>query len=256
MAFGSLCFAMEVDGLFTYDCVLRNEIAHVGNAAFKGKQWNKVINYSEAIKLNGTNATYYCNWDATYLELGCFQQAKEDCSKAISLDKRLNYLNCKDGTTRNKTDSLMAPLNPLPIASSQTKVGEATSKMKRKGMKLRLAVWDHFSKYAIIDPCFKLDLQSDDGLPDSLDWEHVRRVVDFLSHFYDLTLRISGSRYVTSNIFFNEISSVDCLLQEWQGSDNMELACMGDRMKAKFDKYWGDPDKMNKIINIVVVVDP
>ncbi|XP_057990566.1 zinc finger BED domain-containing protein RICESLEEPER 2-like [Hevea brasiliensis] len=82
-----------------------------------------------------------------------------------------------------------------------------------------------FYRYATIDPCFKLDLQS-------------------------------GSRYVTSNIFFNEISSVDCLLQEWQGSDNMELACMGDRMKVKFDKYWGDPDKMNKIIYISVVVDP
>ncbi|KAF2322124.1 hypothetical protein GH714_007038 [Hevea brasiliensis] len=58
-----------------------------------------------------------------------------------------------------------------------------------------------FDRYATIDPCFKLDLQSSDGLPDSLDWENVRRLVDFLGHFYDLTLRISGSQYVTSNIF-------------------------------------------------------
>ncbi|KAF2304059.1 hypothetical protein GH714_026722 [Hevea brasiliensis] len=113
-----------------------------------------------------------------------------------------------------------------------------------------------FDRYATIDPCFKFDLQSSDGLPDSLDWENVRRLVDFLGHFYDLTLRISGSRYVTSNIFFNEISSVDCLLQEWQGSNDVELACMGERMKVKFDKYWGDPDKMNKIVYIAVVVDP
>ncbi|XP_058003896.1 zinc finger BED domain-containing protein RICESLEEPER 2-like [Hevea brasiliensis] len=281
-------------------------------------------------------------------------------------------------------DLLVEPSHPPPVASSQTEVDEATSKMKRKGMKPRSAVWDHFSKfvdgsgiqkgnhkgddigmtvescllnwgikrvfivtvdntssndvaiaylkkkivgwgfsilnckclhmrciahiinlvvvdglketnvsvkrvreavryirqsparwnstylmlnvaqkfenafdrYATIDPCFKFDLQSSDGLPDSLDWENVRRLVDFLGHFYDLTLRISGSRYVTSNIFFNEISSVDCLLQEWQGSNDIELACMGDRMKVKFDKYWGDPDKMNKIIYIAVVVDP
>ncbi|KAF2294845.1 hypothetical protein GH714_021438 [Hevea brasiliensis] len=113
-----------------------------------------------------------------------------------------------------------------------------------------------FDRYATIDPCFKFDLQSSDGLPDSLDWENVRRLVDFLGHFYDLTLRISGSRYVTSNIFFNEISSINCLLQEWQGSNDIELACMGDRMKVKFDKYWGDPNKMNKIIYITVVVDP
>ncbi|KAF2289250.1 hypothetical protein GH714_032126 [Hevea brasiliensis] len=91
-----------------------------------------------------------------------------------------------------------------------------------------------FDRYATIDPCFKFDLQSSDGLPDSLDWENVRRLVDFLGHFYDLTLRISGSRYVTSNIFFNEISSVDCLLQEWQGSNDIELACMGDRMKKTY----------------------
>ncbi|KAH9658185.1 Outer envelope protein 64 [Citrus sinensis] len=60
-----------------------------GNAAFKGKQWNKAVNYySEAIKLNGTSATYYSNRAAAYLELGCFQQAEEDCSKTISLDKK------------------------------------------------------------------------------------------------------------------------------------------------------------------------
>ncbi|XP_020255724.1 outer envelope protein 64, mitochondrial [Asparagus officinalis] len=61
-----------------------------GNAAFKGKQWNKAINYySEAIKINDTNATYYCNRAAAYLELGCFQQAEADCSEAISLDKKV-----------------------------------------------------------------------------------------------------------------------------------------------------------------------
>ncbi|OWM63600.1 hypothetical protein CDL15_Pgr008143 [Punica granatum] len=60
-----------------------------GNAAYKGRQWNKAVNYySEAIKLNETNATYYCNRAAAYLELGCFRQAEEDCSRAISLDKK------------------------------------------------------------------------------------------------------------------------------------------------------------------------
>ncbi|KAF2303060.1 hypothetical protein GH714_013118 [Hevea brasiliensis] len=95
-----------------------------------------------------------------------------------------------------------------------------------------------FDRYATVDPCFKLNLQSSDGLLDSLDWEHFRRVVDFLGHSYDPTLRISRSRYVTSNIFFNEISSVDCLLQEWQGSDNMELALVADpQYKLKFIEF-------------------
>nr|GEZ00956.1 outer envelope protein 64, mitochondrial [Tanacetum cinerariifolium] len=40
------------------------------------------------IKLDKSNATFYCNRAAAYLELGCFQQAEEDCNKALSLDKK------------------------------------------------------------------------------------------------------------------------------------------------------------------------
>ncbi|XP_031271146.1 outer envelope protein 64, mitochondrial-like [Pistacia vera] len=72
-----------------------------GNAAFKGRQWNKAVSYySEAIKINGTNATYYCNRAAAYLELGCFQQAEEDCSKAISLDKKVRGHVCNVNCAR------------------------------------------------------------------------------------------------------------------------------------------------------------
>ncbi|KAL5982204.1 hypothetical protein ACLOJK_016274 [Asimina triloba] len=72
-----------------------------GNAAYKGKQWNKAVNfYTEAIKLNGSSTTYYSNRAAAYLELGwygspsyflhglVFQQAEADCSQAILLDKK------------------------------------------------------------------------------------------------------------------------------------------------------------------------
>ncbi|KAJ4965889.1 hypothetical protein NE237_017738 [Protea cynaroides] len=72
-----------------------------GNAAFKGKQWNKAVNYyCEAIKLNGNNATYYCNRAAAYLELGCFQQAEADCTRAILLDKKNVKAYLRRGTAR------------------------------------------------------------------------------------------------------------------------------------------------------------
>ncbi|CAA6658829.1 unnamed protein product [Spirodela intermedia] len=72
-----------------------------GNAAFKGKQWNKAASYySEAIKLNNTCATYYCNRAAAYLELGCFQQAEADCSHAILLDKKNVKAYLRRGTAR------------------------------------------------------------------------------------------------------------------------------------------------------------
>lgn len=72
-----------------------------GNAAYKGRQWNKAVTYySEAIKLHGTNATYYCNRAAAYLQLGCFQQAEDDCTKAISLDKKNVKAYLRRGTAR------------------------------------------------------------------------------------------------------------------------------------------------------------
>ncbi|XP_054777787.1 outer envelope protein 64, mitochondrial isoform X1 [Prosopis cineraria] len=72
-----------------------------GNAAFKGRQWNKAVNYyTEAIKLNGMNATYYSNRAAAYLKLGCFQEAEEDCNKATLHDKKNVKAYLRRGTAR------------------------------------------------------------------------------------------------------------------------------------------------------------
>ncbi|XP_023530929.1 uncharacterized protein LOC111793324 [Cucurbita pepo subsp. pepo] len=72
-----------------------------GNQAYKEKQWEKAIGcYTEAIKLNGRNATYYSNRAAAYLELGRFHQAEADCSKAIDLDKKNVKSYLRRGTAR------------------------------------------------------------------------------------------------------------------------------------------------------------
>ncbi|XP_061364687.1 outer envelope protein 64, mitochondrial-like [Gastrolobium bilobum] len=72
-----------------------------GNTAFKERQWNKAVNYyNEAIKLNGMNATYYCNRAAAHIKLGCFQQAAEDCSVAILHDKKNVKAYLRRGTAR------------------------------------------------------------------------------------------------------------------------------------------------------------
>ncbi|KAL0380167.1 UNVERIFIED_CONTAM: Outer envelope protein 64, chloroplastic [Sesamum angustifolium] len=61
-----------------------------GNQAFKDKQWQRAIGfYTEAIKLNSSNATYYSNRAAAYLEMGSFIQAEADCTQAIDLDKKV-----------------------------------------------------------------------------------------------------------------------------------------------------------------------
>lgn len=72
-----------------------------GNQAYKDKQWQKAISfYTEAIKLNGNNATYYSNRAAAYLESGSFLQAEADCTKAINLDKKNVKAYLRRGTAR------------------------------------------------------------------------------------------------------------------------------------------------------------
>ncbi|KAG8388037.1 hypothetical protein BUALT_Bualt02G0083500 [Buddleja alternifolia] len=72
-----------------------------GNQAFKDKQWLRAIGfYSDAIKLNSNNATYYSNRAAAYLELGSFLQAEADCTQAIDLDKKNVKAYLRRGTSR------------------------------------------------------------------------------------------------------------------------------------------------------------
>ncbi|XP_077223462.1 zinc finger BED domain-containing protein RICESLEEPER 2-like [Tasmannia lanceolata] len=117
-----------------------------------------------------------------------------------------------------------------------------------------------FERFDDQDPFFGSELDSGDvdGIrkPDHEDWENVRRMATLLQNFYELTIRVSGSLYVTSNTLFHEISEVECLLKQWSESDAYKLGMMVRRMKEKYDKYWGDIEKMNKLIYIAVVLDP
>ncbi|XP_074568451.1 zinc finger BED domain-containing protein RICESLEEPER 2-like [Curcuma longa] len=102
----------------------------------------------------------------------------------------------------------------------------------------------------------KRDLKTFDGRPTSADWNNVRLFASLLQVFYELSLKISGSSYVTFNTFAHEISAIHTILKEWQESDDFDVYSMGISMKNKFDKYWGDPEKMNNLLYIAVVLDP
>ncbi|KAJ8571137.1 hypothetical protein K7X08_038109 [Anisodus acutangulus] len=106
-----------------------------GNAAYKGKQWNKAVSYyTEAIKLND-NATYYCNRAAAYLELGCFQQAEEDCTKAISLDKKNVKAYMRRGTARESLlfyKEALQDIRHALVLEPQNKFASVAEKRLRK----------------------------------------------------------------------------------------------------------------------------
>lgn len=70
---------------------LPGQISLQGNAAYKGKQYNKAVSYyTEAIKLNESNATFYSNRAAAYLELGWYTFAS--CSQRISWYASSHYI--------------------------------------------------------------------------------------------------------------------------------------------------------------------
>ncbi|CAL1390061.1 unnamed protein product [Linum trigynum] len=80
---------------------------------------------------------------------------------------------------------------------------------------------------------------------------------EFLGRFYEFTLKISGSKYTTSNLFLKEVHSLYHLINKWETEveKDLDLSIMASKMKMKYEKYWGDVDKMNKLLYIATVMD-
>ncbi|XP_040947961.1 zinc finger BED domain-containing protein RICESLEEPER 2-like isoform X1 [Gossypium hirsutum] len=113
-----------------------------------------------------------------------------------------------------------------------------------------------FERFEEQDTNFRAELERGEGWPSVDDWDNVRNLRDFLEHFYEVTLRISGTSYVTSNNFFDELSEIDILLRDAQLNSNIDFNVMAIKMKEKYDKYWGDIDKMNLLMFVACVLDP
>ncbi|CAL1389175.1 unnamed protein product [Linum trigynum] len=106
------------------------------------------------------------------------------------------------------------------------------------------------------DPKYKVELEKLKGTPNELDWHYVESLVPFLKIFYDATMKISGSLYVTSNDLFHVVYGIACMLTKETSSKIESHKIMARRMKAKHDKYWGTFDNINLLLFIAVVLDP
>ena len=80
-------------------------------------------------------------------------------------------------------------------------------------------------------------------------------MVKFLETFYLFTLKVFGSNYVTSNTHFVEIAELNLILKEMMTDEDRNFKEMVKSMNEKFKKYWGVPQKMNKMIFISSVLD-
>ncbi|XP_062093497.1 zinc finger BED domain-containing protein RICESLEEPER 2-like [Humulus lupulus] len=94
------------------------------------------------------------------------------------------------------------------------------------------------------------------GPPTSSDWEIVTIFVKFLSTFYEVTLKFSGTLHVTSNNFYHEICEIHTQLSDLACSSDPLLSTMAASMKRKYDKYWGSAENINPMLFFAVVLDP
>ncbi|XP_052877894.1 zinc finger BED domain-containing protein RICESLEEPER 2-like [Gossypium arboreum] len=113
-----------------------------------------------------------------------------------------------------------------------------------------------FESYVRDDHNFFLDLTAGDGVPTFDDWEIVRRVIKVLEPFYHLTLKVSGSLHVTSHSLFEVLTDVHCLFDGWQDCGDLEIISMTSKMREKYNKYWGEGNKINMLVYLAVIFDP
>ncbi|XP_050384748.1 zinc finger BED domain-containing protein RICESLEEPER 2-like [Argentina anserina] len=91
------------------------------------------------------------------------------------------------------------------------------------------------------------------SIPSSFDWEEAQGYMDLLKPFYNVTLKVCCSHYPSIHDTFGDLLRIKCLLEE---QVNPNLIGIIELMIEKYNKYWGDLDKLNQYIFIAIVLDP
>ncbi|KAH0636460.1 hypothetical protein KY289_036375 [Solanum tuberosum] len=88
-----------------------------------------------------------------------------------------------------------------------------------------IGYWNHFHTFGSNSSEGEDGTSAKDGtsvdILTSVDWKNVRSMVKFLETFYVLTLKVSGSNYVTSNTHFVEIAELNLILKEMMENEDM-----------------------------------
>lgn len=67
---------------------------------------------------------------------------------------------------------------------------------------------------------------------------------------------MSGSLHVTSHSLFEVLTDVHCLFDGWQDCGDLDIISMTSKMKEKYNKYWGEGNKINMLVYLAVIFDP
>lgn len=93
------------------------------------------------------------------------------------------------------------------------------------------------------------------GPPIDIGWSNIRHFTKILLVFYDVIVKISCFLYSTSSMYFSILQKVYNCLTEYYDSDNILLSTMAIKVKTKYDKYWGDFEKINPLLFVASVLD-
>ncbi|XBI10002.1 hypothetical protein VPH35_137411 [Triticum aestivum] len=89
--------------------------------------------------------------------------------------------------------------------------------------------------------------------PTKDDWKFAKEICDRLKLFFDITESFSGTKYVTTNLFFPKVITIRFAIRKWGKSDIELIQKMSEEMKDKFEKYWKD---IHGLMSVATVLDP
>lgn len=89
--------------------------------------------------------------------------------------------------------------------------------------------------------------------PSDLEWSRGALVKELLPPFAEMKNLVSGSSYPTVNLYFMQVSEIECWLRANETSDDETIFQMVEIMKLKFDKFW---EEYSDILSIAAVLDP
>jgi Domain of unknown function (DUF4413) len=112
-------------------------------------------------------------------------------------------------------------------------------------LELALQLQEAINRYVALDKRYKLN-------PSEQEWEKVKELVVCLKVFYDATLKLSGTKYPTLNLFFLELCEIYLNIKKMRSSSYPFIVKLGTKIFAKWDKYWSSK---NTLLVIVCVLD-
>ena len=95
------------------------------------------------------------------------------------------------------------------------------------------------------------------GPPNEDNWKNIEVFVKFLETFYQMTLKLSGTEYVSTNKYFIKIHEIQEELSQIieESVEHTLVGEMAKNMKKKYDKFWGDCLNINGALLLTVVLD-